>query len=108
MFRIAFLCILDLCLSDDETPQGIIESDGAYICMTCGKSFSKRSNANRHFQTKHMPVSQVKCHVCNKVFKNAVYRNAHRVKEHKITEKMMQQSRRKLSVPKIKPEPDEE
>jgi len=94
---------------DDSPPQGIVESNGSYICMTCGKSFNDRSNANSHFKVKHLPPLPAKCHVCNKVFKNPMARNKHRARTHKITENMMRQSRRmKLSVPKLKPDPDEE
>jgi len=95
---------------DDETPQGILESNGNFVCLTCGRSFGYKSAANRHFKLKHLEASEAKCHICNKVFKNTFYRNRHRAKEHKITEKMMQQSKSKASMPKPipKPEPEEE
>jgi len=101
MFKLSFI---DLCLSDDETPRGILENNGSYVCLTCGRSFGQKGTANRHYKTMHLESSQAKCHICNKVFKNAVYRNAHRVKEHKITEKMMRQSKLKSSIPKLEPD----
>jgi len=68
---------------------GIVESDDGYVCVTCGKTFNFKSNADRHFRLQHLPVTEAKCHVCSKVFKNAVNRNKHRIKAHGITEKMM-------------------
>jgi len=93
---------------DEAPPQGIMKSQGGFVCLNCGRKFSVKSNADRHFKTQHLPVPTAKCHVCLKTFKNAVQRNMHRTKVHGITQKMMKDSKQKSSIPKVKLESDEE
>lgn len=62
---------------------------GKFKCSSCGRQFRHRSNANKHYRTQHLPVEKATCQVCQKTFKNALQRNAHRVKEHGISAKMM-------------------
>jgi len=92
----------------EAPPQGIVKGESGFTCLNCGRKFKDRSNAGRHFKTQHLPVPKAKCHVCQKTFKNAVTRNTHRAKEHGITQKMMNTSKQKLLVPKVKLESEEE
>jgi len=69
---------------------GIVKIDGGgHACMTCGRHFSDLGNARRHFRLKHMANEKAICHICGKSFKNVLYRNEHRAREHKITCKMV-------------------
>ena len=92
-------------ISDEDAPQGIVKGNGVFICMSCGRQFGKKSSADRHFKTQHLPPQKATCHVCKKVFKNAVNRDTHRAKEHGITKAMMKSIG---SVPKQEPIEDEE
>jgi len=104
MFKLQSSYISSQLADEPAAPQGIIKNNGTFICMTCGKNFNDGSNARKHYKTKHLPVTPAKCHVCHRMFKNAVSRNSHRAKEHGITERMMRLSRQNISLPNPIPE----
>jgi len=85
-----------------------MKSNGSHVCLTCGRNFKHRSHANRHYKTIHLKATKAKCHVCHKEFKNDIYRDAHRMKAHRISKQMMRQSKQSAKVPKVERESDEE
>ena len=63
-----------------------------HVCMTCGYKSPYISHVKTHYYVKHTPQVRASCHICQKVFKNAFYRDTHRRQVHGITKEMMKAS----------------
>ena len=67
-------------MSGVSDPAGIGEEfDGTFTCLTCGKSYTAKSYAVRHFQDVHTAKSKksYECQYCGRFFKAKRYRQDH-------------------------------
>jgi len=74
---------------NEDPKRYVVESNGQWVCMVCGKKFTQSGSANRHYRIQHTRQEPSQCHVCQQLFKNAYMRDIHRSKYHGITPQMM-------------------
>ena len=84
---------------EQDEADGITKIDGNFICMRCGYKTTIKYHARRHYQTKHLPQKPATCHICQKEFKNPIYRDHHRSQTHGITKRMMKEAAKKSKIP---------
>ena len=95
---------------EEKSLLGLILGDGSYKCSKCGYKTKYRHHAMRHYRNLHLPTKKAKCHVCQKMYKNATSRDHHRRGKHGITKKMMRvmnptaEEKKRVVVHKLEPE----
>ena len=81
------------------------KGDGKVLCVPCKKEYSCMYTAKRHIKTAHESTGKMfPCLACEKTFSNKPYLNAHLVKEHQITQKMLKNINEPIKAAKIKQE----
>jgi len=84
---------------EQDEADGITRINGSFICMRCGYKTKYGTTARRHYRTQHLPQKPASCHICQKQFRNSVYRDHHRAQEHGITRKMMKEAAKTSKIP---------
>ena len=69
--------------SGNDPPEDcVVEENGQWVCVECGKKYAKKFTARRHYRYIHMDNKPVACDVCHKVFKNDGHLYDHRNHTH--------------------------
>ena len=67
-----------------------INTHGKWVCLQCGKEFSIKHNAVRHFRDIHMENKRIECEICKQEFKNKNSLSTHIKNRHKISKREKQ------------------
>jgi len=79
---------------EEELANNIIVQDNEHVCLKCGKSFSQKSNARKHYRVQHLEQIKAKCPVCGKMLRNKVSRKYHLSEKHGISAVMQKHAKR--------------
>ena len=66
---------------EDSNPDqfdGVVRlPNGQGQCMKCGLICATVGSVNRHFEVKHAPAREHKCHICGALYYNRIYLTEH-------------------------------
>ena len=69
---------------DQKIKEMLQRQEDGYLCKTCGKMSSKKSNAYEHAET-HIDGLSVPCHICEKSFRSRLCRRKHMSRVHRCS-----------------------